>query len=111
MTKTKHKPEISSASGFAQEAERTARAERQIQAHIDETDEGAGGKKEPQAMQAGARNYPVPPLPGQHFRKPGREADLDLSPMYNAPHYKGSEKLKNMVAGVRLVRQEMGTSR
>jgi NAD(P)-dependent dehydrogenase (short-subunit alcohol dehydrogenase family) len=98
MTKTKQTAKIASASGFAQEAERTARAERHIQAQIDETDEAAGGKKEPKAMQAGARNYPVPPLPGQHLRKPGQEADLDLSPMYDAPHYKGSEKLKDMVA-------------
>ena len=49
-------------------------------------------------MQAGVRHYPVPPLAGQHLEKPGREADLDLKPMYDAPHYKGSEKLKDMVA-------------
>ena len=49
-------------------------------------------------MQAGARRYPAPPLPGQHLRKPGLEADLELAPMYDAPHYKGSEKLLNKVA-------------
>jgi NAD(P)-dependent dehydrogenase (short-subunit alcohol dehydrogenase family) len=49
-------------------------------------------------MQAGARLYPVPPLPKQHLTKPGIEADLELKPMYDAPHYKGSEKLLNKVA-------------
>ena len=49
-------------------------------------------------MQAGARLYPEPPLPAQHLDKPGEEADLDLQPMYDAPHYKGSDKLNDMVA-------------
>ncbi len=49
-------------------------------------------------MQAGARPYPVPPLPRQHLRKPGSEADLALAPLYDAPHYLGSGKLKNHVA-------------
>jgi NAD(P)-dependent dehydrogenase (short-subunit alcohol dehydrogenase family) len=49
-------------------------------------------------MQAGARRYPEPPLPGQHLDKPGEEAELKLAPMYDAPHYKGSDKLKGKVA-------------
>ena len=49
-------------------------------------------------MQAGARRYPAPPLPEQDLKKPGREAELELQPMYDAPHYKGSEKLLDMVA-------------
>jgi len=49
-------------------------------------------------MQAGARVYPAPPLPDQHLKKPGREAALELQPMCDAPHYKGSEKLLDMVA-------------
>jgi NAD(P)-dependent dehydrogenase (short-subunit alcohol dehydrogenase family) len=49
-------------------------------------------------MQAGARTYPEPPLPAQHLGKPGEEAALELEPMYDAPHYKGSEKLKDKVA-------------
>jgi NAD(P)-dependent dehydrogenase (short-subunit alcohol dehydrogenase family) len=47
-------------------------------------------------MQAGARRYPAPPLPKQHLKKPGWESDLELQPMYDAPEYKGSEKLKDM---------------
>ena len=40
----------------------------------------------------------MPPLPNQHLKKPGNEADLELKPMYDAPHYKGSEKLLDKVA-------------
>src|SRR4029078_11883176 len=50
------------------------------------------------AMQAGTRTYPEPKLPGQHLQKPGRESDLKLSPMYEAPGYRGSDKLRDMVA-------------
>lgn len=50
------------------------------------------------AMQAGARPYPVPPLPRQHQAKPGRETRLDPPPMYEAPFYRGSEKLLGRVA-------------
>jgi NAD(P)-dependent dehydrogenase (short-subunit alcohol dehydrogenase family) len=49
-------------------------------------------------MQAGTREYPAPPLPAQHLEKPGLEADLELAPMYDAPGYKGSEKLLDKVA-------------
>jgi len=80
-------------------AEEAAREERAIQRQVDKSDEGAGkGKNEPGAMQAGARIYPAPPLPGQHLEKPGLEAELALAPMYDAPHYKGSEKLQGMAA-------------
>src|SRR6478609_1390350 len=50
------------------------------------------------AMQAGTRKYPVPKFPRQHLRKPGREADLALAPMYEAPDYRGSGKLRDKVA-------------
>lgn len=49
-------------------------------------------------MQAGARRYPEPPFPRQHHLKPGRESLLDPAPMYDAPYYKGSQKLKDKVA-------------
>jgi len=84
---------------FQREAESTARRERDIQRRIDETDRKSGrDRTKPGAMQAGARRYPAPPLPGQHLKKPGLEADLELEPMYDAPHYKGSEKLLDMAA-------------
>jgi NAD(P)-dependent dehydrogenase (short-subunit alcohol dehydrogenase family) len=37
-------------------------------------------------------------LPRQHLKNPGSESDLELKPMYDAPHYKGSEKLLDKVA-------------
>jgi hypothetical protein len=90
---------VASPKQFQIEAEAAARQERAIQRRIDETDKkAAGDKKKPKAMQAGARPYPVPPLPAQHLKKPGLEADLELRPMYDAPHYKGSEKLLDMAA-------------
>ena len=49
-------------------------------------------------MQAGARKYPVPPLPAQHLKKPGMESALNPSPLYDAPYYRGSDKLKQRVA-------------
>jgi NAD(P)-dependent dehydrogenase (short-subunit alcohol dehydrogenase family) len=49
-------------------------------------------------MQAGARRYPEPPLPRQHKRKPGREAELDPKPLFDAPYWQGSGKLIGKVA-------------
>lgn len=44
------------------------------------------------------RKQPKSPMPAQHQRKPGLEWKLDPRPRYEAPHYKGAEKLKNKVA-------------
>jgi short chain dehydrogenase len=83
----------------AKRAKRTAEKERAVQRKIDRSEKKqvehreAGG-----AMQAGARVYPVPPFPDQHLQKPGIEGDLKLKPMYDAPHYKGSDKLLDKVA-------------
>lgn len=82
---------------FEQEAQLAASGERKIQREVDENS-GSGKKKEKGAMQAGARRYPEPPLPDQHLKKPGVEQDQVLAPMYDAPFYKGSEKLKDKVA-------------
>ena len=86
---------------FAHDAEITAARERSIQKAIDRKDEKEKGAKQlrsRKAVQAGARNYPTPPLPEQHLEKPGREAELEPAPMYEAPGYKGSEKLLDKVA-------------
>jgi NAD(P)-dependent dehydrogenase (short-subunit alcohol dehydrogenase family) len=85
---------------FADAAEDTAAAERAIQEQIDRKEKGRPKEKEKSkgAMQAGARRYPEPPFPKQHLAKPGEESELDLAPMYEAPHYKGSEKLDRKVA-------------
>lgn len=76
---------------------RTAAKQRDIQDEVAAADRKTGEDK-PKAMQAGARLYPVPPFPEQHQPKPGNEAKLDPAPMYDAPFYKGSEKLKGKVA-------------
>lgn len=78
-------------------AERTAERQRDIQDEVAAAD-GKAKKGKPEAMQAGARTYPVPPFPRQHQPKPGEEARLDPPPMYDAPFYRGSEKLKDKVA-------------
>jgi len=85
---------------FADAAENTAAAERDIQQRIDSKEKARPkeAKKDQGAMQAGARRYPEPPFPKQHLAKPGEESELDLAPMYDAPHYKGSEKLDGKVA-------------
>jgi NAD(P)-dependent dehydrogenase (short-subunit alcohol dehydrogenase family) len=85
---------------FADEAEKTADKERAIQQEIDRKDadkEKKGGKPQPSPMQAGARRYPGS-FAEQHQAKPGHEAELEPAPMYEAPAYKGSEKLRDMVA-------------
>jgi NAD(P)-dependent dehydrogenase (short-subunit alcohol dehydrogenase family) len=76
---------------------RTAAKQRDIQKEVAEADREQEAD-EPKAMQAGARLYPVPPFRKQHQPKPGVEAKLDPPPMYDAPFYKGSEKLKGRVA-------------
>jgi NAD(P)-dependent dehydrogenase (short-subunit alcohol dehydrogenase family) len=53
-------------------------------------------KKEP--VQAGPRPQPENPVPAQHLRKPGHEADMALRPRFEAPDYQGSNKLKGMTA-------------
>ena len=98
MAKSAHAKRSSSPS-FEKEAERAAKDERAIQRKVDRSDQKKGTEESGGgAMQAGARVYPVPPLPDQHLRKPGLEAELELKPMYDAPHYKGSAKLLDKVA-------------
>ncbi|MGE5567116.1 MAG: SDR family oxidoreductase [Parcubacteria group bacterium] len=89
--------------GFEQGAERAARQEREIQDQIDAKEqrsfkERGGQQEKKQPPQTGARPYPVPPLPEQHQDKPGIEAELNPAPMYDAPYWKGSGKLQDMVA-------------
>jgi NAD(P)-dependent dehydrogenase (short-subunit alcohol dehydrogenase family) len=71
--------------------------QRKIQKQVARSD-SRGRPKPTGAMQAGARLYPEPPFPRQHQSKPGIEAQLDPAPMYDAPFYRGSDKLKNKIA-------------
>ena len=80
-------------------AAEAVKKQRDVQQEVDRADRGRkseGGSDE--AMQAGARTYPAPPLPPQHQEKPGDEAALDPPPMYDAPFYRGSQKLDGKVA-------------
>jgi NAD(P)-dependent dehydrogenase (short-subunit alcohol dehydrogenase family) len=44
------------------------------------------------------RPEPEPPFPAQHQEKPGDEAKLRPRPRYQAPDYRGADKLKDKVA-------------
>jgi len=78
---------------------KTEARQRRIQKSVDARDRASPSKSsQPKAMQAGARKYPVPPFPKQHHPKPGIEREIDPAPLYDAPFYKGSEKLKDRVA-------------
>jgi len=86
-----------------QSADATAGRQRDIQTEQDLRDaQSQAGAKEhkPQAkgaVQAGARAQPEK-LPAQHVAKPGLEAELALKPRFEAPGYKGSDKLRDMAA-------------
>lgn len=84
---------------FEAAAERVADDERRIQDGIEAKEARSFQSDDDQPPpQTGARPYPVPPMPGQHLEKPGREADLSLQPMWDAPYYQGSGKLADKVA-------------
>jgi NAD(P)-dependent dehydrogenase (short-subunit alcohol dehydrogenase family) len=80
----------------------TGEKQRKLQREQDSKDrakakEGASDKGE-KAVQAGPRREPELPLPAQHLAKPGIEAQMELKPRFLAPDYRGSGKLKGMVA-------------
>jgi NAD(P)-dependent dehydrogenase (short-subunit alcohol dehydrogenase family) len=82
----------------SRKAQGTAGRYRKLQSRRAQADRRRPPVEAEKPMQAGARPYPVPPLPRQHQRKPGQEARLDPPPMYEAPYYKGSFKLLDKVA-------------
>jgi NAD(P)-dependent dehydrogenase (short-subunit alcohol dehydrogenase family) len=89
---------MASKGAFANEASDTAVHQRTIQSKTDRRDEDRPAEGKPRVPQTGMREYPVPPLPEQHQAKPGKEAVLEPRPMFDAPYYRGSEKLKDKVA-------------
>jgi NAD(P)-dependent dehydrogenase (short-subunit alcohol dehydrogenase family) len=82
---------------FGTKAKEAAARGRSIQASVDRLEAGKKKQKSEDAMQAGQRQYPSK-FPPQHLTKPGREADLKVRPMFEAPAYLGSEKLKGYAA-------------
>ena len=86
---------------FRKEAEQEAIKQQKIQQQIDRAEKKEASKKskkKEKPMQAGARKYPEPPVDKQHLSKPGKEKDLAVKPMCDAPYYKGSGKLLDKVA-------------
>jgi len=79
----------------------TLNTQREIQREQDRRDAqrpaSKGGARKKPAVQAGAREQPAE-LPAQHLEKPGREAEMDLAPRFQAPAYRGSGKLEGMAA-------------
>ena len=59
-------------------------------------DGGSGFRLRASRNLACARGYPTA-FPAQQLGKPGAEMELACAPMYEAPHYKGSEKLLDRV--------------
>ena len=83
---------------FEKEAEETAKDERAIQRKVDRSDQKKSRRRKP-GRDAGRRarlSRPAASRPASE--KAGLEAELELAPMYDAPHYKGSEKLQDKVA-------------
>ncbi len=85
-------------SQFKRQAEQVAEKQRKIQSELEENGKKRMPEEKEKPMQAGARKYPEPPIAKQHLKKPGSEKNLSPQPMYDAPYYKGSEKLQDMVA-------------
>jgi NAD(P)-dependent dehydrogenase (short-subunit alcohol dehydrogenase family) len=87
----------STKSSSARKAERAVASAQSIQARVDRLEGSRRKKTSARPAQTGQRRYPSE-FPRQHLKKPGSEASLKLSPMFEAPAYKGSEKLKDRVA-------------
>ncbi len=81
-----------------QGGQQTASRQRELQRQRAEADRERPPLKVDRPVQTGAREYPAPPFPEQHQAKPGEEHHLDPEPMYDAPFYEGSHKLKGKVA-------------
>ncbi len=79
-------------------ASKTRTTHRKIQRQVARADRKRPKQAVQEAMQAGARPYPVPPFPKQHLPKPGQESRLDPAPLYDAPFYQGSAKLRDKIA-------------
>ncbi len=83
-------------------AKKTAERYRAIQKTTDakaaRAPKGKKRREDSKAVQTGARRHPELPLPRQHQAKPGYESEFKPRPQYDAPDYKGSDKLLDRVA-------------
>jgi NAD(P)-dependent dehydrogenase (short-subunit alcohol dehydrogenase family) len=85
---------------FRDQARKAAERGRAIQAAALKAEKAAkkNGKDGDKPPRTRDRKYPEPPLPKQHQDKPGEERKLRPHPMFEAPDYRGSDKLRDMVA-------------
>lgn len=72
-----------------------ARVQQAVQKSSEAASRRKGGKT---SFPRKGGDRPMPPMPGQHQRKPGIEARLTPRPQYLAPRYRGSSKLEGMSA-------------
>ena len=86
--------------GNAADDQRLLQEQADDKAHKKDQADNSAPPEEKRPLQAGARDYPVPPFRPQHLTKPGSEAALDPAPMWSAVYYKGSGKLEGKVAMV-----------
>ena len=77
-------------------AKTKAKEKKATQKNLDKQAKGSASEQESSAPAAPGpgRDEPQPPMPRQHLKKPGLEADMELKPRFEAPHYQGSGKLK-----------------
>ena len=114
MSASRRSPPSADSDKPSKAAEDTAGVQRRLQQAQDQKDEkeqqkkpkqknqGKGQQKDSAAGKASGapaapgpgRDEPRPPMPQQHLAKPGLEADMELKPRFEAPHYKGSGKLQ-----------------
>ena len=88
-------------SNASSSVEKTADKQKQLQHNVDVKEKSSAKQtqdKKKKPVQAGVHKQPENPMPKQHLSKPGNEYELELEPKFMAPAYKGSGKLKNMVA-------------
>jgi len=94
MQKTADKPRTAAAAQGD-----VAAQHRKVQSEQDAKDRASPSKGDAgKPMQAGHRPEPENPMPAQHLKKPGIEAEMDLPPRFKASGYVGSGKLNGMVA-------------
>lgn len=77
-------------------ASRTVTKQKKLQRDVEEKSPPPK-KAQLAAVQAGTGKQPVK-MPAQHLAKPGNEHELELSPRYSAPDYRGSGKLDGLRA-------------
>ena len=81
------------------QAQRTAQRQQRLQDQQSAQDAKSAPKKpRKQAAPGPGRKMPNAPMPAQTLVKPGHEYCMEVRPCFQAPHYKGSDKLKGMTA-------------